>query len=393
MHAYDFCAGIVLLLIIVFGICGNILSFLVWTKGRRCKKLPGGIHLRALAVSDTLALCIPAVNETITLVSEYSPKDEFDFFCRLEIVGRHFGLLVSSWIIVCFTLERTLAMFRPGKPTYLISKKGAITIMTLIFVVNFFLNLPYGVVYGETETPITESKTSAGHAELDQFINNSAINDSDNYTTEVPNTVTYVVGYKKSCSADQASFFHYLNWYHIWFMDAFVIFIIPFSLITASNLIVLFLIISKRSMAHNHLDAKIRAVTKRAVTISISHCITSGGFSMAVLFPGYLYKAFNVKYSQEYYISKVTLILAFANHSINFLLYSFFGSDFRQDCKELFRVKSPRVHPIGSERAEQTSSNRSGRNDLRPMRSGDCQRTEKTNISSVTMEMNQSYQS
>ena len=111
MNTFDFCSGLILFLIIIFGIVGNALSFVVWSKGRRCKKLPGGIYLRALAVSDTTALAIPALNEAINLVSQFNPRTELGFFCKLEIVGRHFGLLVSSWIIVCFTIERTVVIF------------------------------------------------------------------------------------------------------------------------------------------------------------------------------------------------------------------------------------------------------------------------------------------
>ena len=125
MNGFDLFCGILIFLIIGFGICGNVLSFLVWTKGRRCKKLPGGIYLRSLAVSDTIALLIPAFNEAITLVTPLvDTKDEHNFLCKLEIAGRHFGLMVSTWIVVSFTLERTVAIFKSAATTNLVSRKG-----------------------------------------------------------------------------------------------------------------------------------------------------------------------------------------------------------------------------------------------------------------------------
>ena len=131
-------------------------------------------------------------------------------------------------------------------------------------------------------------------------------------------------------------------------MDVFLIFIIPFGIMTASNLTVLYVVIISKNATQSTLDSKIKAVTMRAITISVVHCVTSGAFSMSVLIPGYFNRALSVRYSQEYYISRVTLILAYVNHAINFLLYSFFGSEFRRDCAEIIKKKPTRVNHEGS---------------------------------------------
>ena len=383
MNVFDFCSGLILFLIIIFGICGNLISLLVWNKGRRCKKLPGGIYLRALAVSDTIALCIPAMNEAISSVSQFNPKEEYNFFCKLEIVGRHFGLLVSSWIVVCFTLERTLVIFRPTASTNLMSKKGTISLMAIIFVVNLMLNFPFGIVYGLTEQPIFQKLSSADGSSADLNLSTIPGNDSDILTTETIETV--IVSYKKRCLGDKASVFHYLNWYHIWLMDVFLIFIIPFGLMTGSNLTVLYFIVSRKKMAKSKLDNKIRAVTMRAVTISVVHCVTAGVFCMSVLIPGYLKTAFNVKYSQEYYINKVFLTLAYVNHAINFILYSFFGTEFRRDCAELLWKRTSRVRPDGSSVRPSAMNDLSGVDDSRNDKHRENSKTDKTNISSIAV--------
>ena len=89
--------GIVLLIIIVLGVAGNTVSMLVWSKGRRCSRSPCAIFLRALAVSDTFALCIPALNEAVGLIVGVYPNHQNVVICKIEVFGRHFGLLVSSW--------------------------------------------------------------------------------------------------------------------------------------------------------------------------------------------------------------------------------------------------------------------------------------------------------
>ena len=331
MNVLDVCSGLLLFFIIIFGIVGNTLSFIVWTKGRRCKKLPGNIYLRALAISDNTALLIPAMNEAISLLTQFNPKQEYDLFCRVEIVGRHFGLLVGSWIIVTFTLERTFAIMKKKISTALLSRSTTVTLMVAIFIANLVLNLPYGMVYELTK--VGSSTVSPGNGS-ELYENISSLSGLD------------IIGYKQICTTDRESFFSYLNWYHIWFMDWVLIFILPFAVITGCNLAVLFTIFSRRKNPNSRLGSSvIKGVTKRAVVIGISHCITTGPFSISVLIPGYFSRALSVKYSREYYINRVCLILAYLNHAINALLYNIFSSEFRKDLRRIICKASFSVHP------------------------------------------------
>ena len=380
MNGFDLFCGILTFLIIGCGIFGNVLSFMIWTKGRRCKKLPGGIYLRTLAVSDTIALLIPAFNEAVSLVSSITTKEENNFLCKLETVGRHYGLMVSSWIIVTFTLERTVAVFRPAATTNLVSKNGTIALMTIIFVVSLLMNIPYGIVYGINQEAVIKPSIANSSQPLE-------LNISEGYGTN--STILFdelIVGYNRRCSADKASLFHFENWYHIWLMDVFLIFIIPFTLMTGSNVIVVYLLFSRKSSMISKLDSKIKSVTMRAVTISVMHCITSGSFTMSTLFPEFLDQAFNVRYSNEYYGLQITFLLAYTNHAMNFLIYSFFGTDFRRDCADLFLKSPSAVHPERStQQQKKTSPNeKSTEKDLSLVNTRMESETVKTNVSTVS---------
>ena len=354
MSVFDVCSGLILFFIIIFGIVGNILSFIVWSNGRRCKKLPGGIYLRTLAISDTTALLIPAMNEAISLLTQFNPKQEYDFFCRVEIVGRHFGLLVGSWIIVTFTVERTIAIMKTKISAALMSRTATIILMVAIFFTNLMLNLPFGIVYKLTK--VESSTVSLG-------------NGSDIHGNNSSESGTEIVGFKQICTTDRTSFFSYLNWYHIWFMDWVLIFIFPFAIITGCNLAVLFVLISKRKHPNSKLGSSvIKGVTKRAVVIGISHCITTGPFSISVLIPGYFSRALTVKYSQEYYINRVCLILAYLNHAINVLLYNFFSSEFRKDLRGLICKTSNSVHPDSTTKPRVTKSDVKASTKDRPLK-------------------------
>ena len=380
MNGFDLFCGILIFLIIGCGTFGNVLSFMVWTTGRRCKKLPGGIYLRALAVSDTIALFIPAFNEAITLVSPLNTKEENDFLCKLESVGRHYGLMVSSWIIVTFTLERTVAIFRPAATTKLVSKNGTIALMSIIFVVSLLMNVPYGIVYGIKQEAVTKPFVFNNSHPLESNLS-ERLRTNSTLLFETP-----IVGYSVKCSADKASLFHFENWYHIWLMDVFLIFIIPFTLMTGSNVIVVYLLFSRKSSMISKLDSKIKSVTMRAVTISVMHCITSGSFTMSTLFPDFLNKAVNVKYSNEYYGYLITLLLAYINHAMNFIIYSFFGTDFRRDCADLFLKKPSAVHPGCSTQPQKNTIGNDKRteNDLLHVNTRPELKTGKTTVSTVS---------
>ena len=347
MNGFDVVCGILIFLIIGLGICGNVISFLVWTTGRHCRKLPGSIYLRALAVSDTVALFLPALNEAISLVSTINTKEANNVLCKLEIFGRHYGLMVSSWIVVSFTLERTVAIFKPTTVTGtggLLGKKRTITLMGVIFVVCFLMNIPYGAVYEIKHVPVTNHNQS-----VTDTSNPHNMNQSGNlHTNSTIGLGAQMENYQMKCDADIASFFHFAKWYHIWLMDIFLIFAIPFTLMTGSNLVVVYLLVSRKGSIVSKMDSKIKGVTMRAVVISVMHCITSGSFTMSPLFPEFLDKAFSEKYSVEYYGHQITLILAYINHAMNFLLYSSFGTDFRRDCADLFLRKTTTVYPESS---------------------------------------------
>ena len=208
-----------------------------------------------------------------------------------------------------------------------------------IFVVGLTMNLPYGIVYEITQ--VADSNRSVHPFSLKQS------EELGNNSSESLGSRAMNAGYRRKCSADKGSMFHFENWYHIWLMDVLLIFIIPFTLMTGSNLVVVYFLIARKTSMVTKLDSKIRAVTIRAVAISVMHCLASGSFTMSTLFPEFLDKAFNVKHSNEYYGYHITLLLAYINHAVNFLLFSFLGTDFRRDCADFYHRKALIVRPEG----------------------------------------------
>ena len=339
---FEFCLGLFLSVAICFGIIGNIISYLIWTRGTRCKKMQGGLYLQALAISDTIALCIPATHTAVDNIFSVDLKLENAVFCKLENTGRHFGLLVSSWIIVCFTIERTVSLYKPYRSRKWFNKGRTRAIIVIIFLINFLLNIPYGIVYHLLEIEDVENQ-----APLVEMISNPTVENNGNITANYKNTT---VQYKRDCICDSSSVFAYTNWYHIWLMDFVLIFVVPFTLITISNTAVLLLIVIRHKSKTLQSTQKSMAfgVTMRAVTVSIVHCITAGPFSVGILIPQFLDTASSIEYSPEYYADQSAVLLAYLNHAVNFVIYSFLGTDFRRDCAEIFCRKKKVIHQTNS---------------------------------------------
>ena len=385
-----FYLGIVLLIIIVLGVAGNTISMLVWTKGRHCKRTPCAVFLRALAVSDTFALCIPALNEAVGLIVGVYPNHQNIVICKIEVFGRHFGLLVSSWLIVFFSVERTLTVLQPLRQRWWDKRQNSVILIGGIFAVVFLLNVPYALVYDIKPIDYTQNVTLIRTSDTDTVMreNSSAHVQNLSNSSQFPcvetrhktrnckllllnhtfgvalnakhdrlpvtddNAETQLAIESKTnntrngleCGSDPNSFFNFYNWYHIWLMDFVLIFVVPFTLITTCNLIVIYFIVFYRKRMNLATGTPCAlAVTKRAIAVSVMHCITTGPFSVFVLIPGLAERAFGVKYSTEFYVLTVVLIFAYLNHGINYILYSVFGSDFRRDCVELFRLRPTRV--------------------------------------------------
>ena len=381
--------GLILFIIIVLGVAGNGISMLVWIKGRRCRKSPCAIFLRALSVSDTFALCIPALNEAVGLIVGAYPNHQNIIICKTEVFGRHFGLLVSSWIIVFFSIERTLSVLQPLKQRWWDNKRNSAKLICGIFIFVFVLNIPYAFVYDIVPVEYSHNRSLAPttNADTDNVPGQNRSINSENFDrrrqdhnvkteckkrsfnlsalegdTDIANvgaknvslddttdiweirdamTITENNTRKGAeCGSNPSSLFSFYNWYHIWLMDFALIFVLPFTIITACNVTVIYFIVCLRKDLSSAMGSRrALAVTKRAIAVSVMHCITTGPFSVFVLIPGLAEKAFGVKYSTEFYLLTGVMIFAYLNHGINYILYSVFGSDFRRDCVELFRLR------------------------------------------------------
>ena len=145
--------GICLSIIILFGVIGNILSLFVWMIGKRCKNCPTAIYLRFLGLSDALVLSIPGLEMAIFLVDpSVILRNLNNVFCAIMAIAPYFCRQVSTWILVCLTVEQTIAVCRPLLSIASHRKWRQYGLVIFITVISFVDNLPISLAFSWMES-------------------------------------------------------------------------------------------------------------------------------------------------------------------------------------------------------------------------------------------------
>ena len=337
--------GLILSVMVCFGTVGNIVSAITWRRGKRCKTFPGALYLTALSISDTLVLCTAGAKYAIELIFQINLWDLNEVFCKLFHTTWHFFFLVSTWIVVSLTVERTLAVCQPLKSASRKSRKREIIVICILSVLFLLTNLPF--TFGARLMPT--AKTSS--LELNDMTNTTSIvsgGKGGKNTTEPAEII---------CQAEPGSFYYkYENEFHNWFIDFGLLFSVPVGILTMCNIVILVTLCRRnRSIMMNlQQSQKHRAevvsgsMTARVVALSLVQCISVGPFSVAALIPGVLpeIKAVDtVKFIDRLLI--VLVLIWYLNNCVNFILYSLFGKTFRQDCADTLKKICPGSSRLG----------------------------------------------
>ena len=135
--------GSVLSVMISLSIVGNIVSFITWRTGNYCKNCPGATYLTALAFSDTCILCTAGMKYAIQLLFAINLWDLNEVSCRVFYTTWHFFFLISTWIVVSLTIERTMAVCRPLRAAIWNRKKHEMIVVFLLSIVAFSQELGF----------------------------------------------------------------------------------------------------------------------------------------------------------------------------------------------------------------------------------------------------------
>ena len=147
-------------LIFLIGTVGNFFIILIMYRMKFWKKITYSF-LVFLAISDTIVLCIGLSRQWIIQVFEYDFRDSSDFGCKFVTFSTYFWMHISSWTLVCITMERFLKTRDPFrnhcsnvsmivKCTYLVVILLSIGLDTPLIVTNGLVLTENGLVCNNT---------------------------------------------------------------------------------------------------------------------------------------------------------------------------------------------------------------------------------------------------
>jgi hypothetical protein len=303
----SYTCSIALGIIIVLGVVGNILSFIIWSTGSRCSGMSCAHYFRLLALADLYCLVICG----IVVMLEISPADIAlynlsNFLCKFYPFSAHFGVQMSSWMVVGVTVERTLSIRYPMKFIHSRSKHRAVSVFIVIIIVAFLLDFMPFWLYEIKYEP-----------HLDPSDGNKSVSNGTSPICVLPNA--------------------YSNVFRIWNVyvsfGCFVV-ALPPVIIIFSNIITLLTLRQHRISGANYHKYENRqsnsiSFTYLVIIISVINCIST-------LPVGYLYIQFDyftAKSSPVFY--RVSMFLFFLNSGTNVIVYCLIGRNFRYDLKQL----------------------------------------------------------
>jgi hypothetical protein len=127
-------------LLVLFGLTGNCLSILVLTR-RRLIRTSTNNYLTILAVFDSCYL----IFTLILNFGSHSTFSQIPFTQTVLFILRplaDFSSNTATWLIVCFTLERTLAVTRPIYAKRTCSVRRSRHLISILLVICFLITLP-----------------------------------------------------------------------------------------------------------------------------------------------------------------------------------------------------------------------------------------------------------
>ena len=285
--------------IILFGTAGNILSLVV-LQSRHYKSSPTSIALSALALADIGVLNTGLLRHWFRSVSGTDIRHSGDIFCKIHMGLTYLTQVLSGNFLALTTIERVVSVWFPLRVREWITKKRMLIAVVMVTVFYLLCHIPL----------FLDIQLSAAY------------------------------GY---CG------FSGLRFYRVWYwVDLTAYYLLPFAVILIGNALIIF---GLRRAAHNrakkfnHEDKGTSSTTVMLVVVGVVYMLTISPIN--ILYLGYSYGAWSydtpfeeAKYMLAY---AITNQLVYVNSAINFLLYFFTGTKFRQAmgsvCRSLFAGK------------------------------------------------------
>ena len=331
---------IVPFLLVVVGIIGNILSLIVLSSPQLRKKSTC-VYLMFLAVTDSTLLCSAPLRHTLKHTFGINTWVPNFFSCTFSWLGVYASGMISCWLIVMITAERTLLSLFPTRAKPMMTPRNAVIVSVAVSILVILLNWHF--IYGNTV--------------VERLVNVTEFNVTSIETV-------------KACFYRRGKF---LDFYRKIFNYLLIIIgsIVPILLIVTGNIIVATsLIKSRRALrrVQNGNGRNAGRMTQSTIKSKVNYklfFILCGVYIMSTVPYAVYLTAF--PFSKEvdnhtvakYQLGAVVIrCLIWSNFSFNFFLYFLTGSLFRREIKRRFDAARKYLTSVRDRSRVQPQNNR-----------------------------------
>ncbi len=337
--------------IILIGIVGNVLSFLVMSR----KKLHGSVtslYLRVLAVVDSMVLTTGLVRQWIRVLA-VDIRDTSAFICKTDIFVLYWSLGSSAWILSLIAMERCVGVISPHIYKRFVTKQSAVIILITILVTLSFVYTPILVLFdlipqGNDAQKLADmtllNQGNTTHLPGIDIQTNNTNTTTNNDIIEITkllednNTITNAI---KLCQSHNMAFiYHILPHVHL-----FAAVLLPFLIIISCNITIISrLAFSKFKGINSKVRARSSNMTFILILVSVYFLIMTSPSNIYEM----VYHQWDKKieeWSDEFHaridmVWAIVSLLMYMNSAGNFFLYCLSGPMFRNQLKGMFCEKS-----------------------------------------------------
>lgn len=297
--------------LLVFGIIGNLLSFIVLNG--QTKKISTYSYLSALAIMDLAVLIVGLLRLWVAEITGSSINDVSDVTCKLVQFLGYVCSDSSVWLIVTVTTERYIAVCHPLKTQMLCKTERAWKVSLIPILVICTINSHFFFTVSIQNKPNRDECEASPSFEL--LVNN------------------------------------------IWpWVDAVIYSFLPFVIIGILNCFIIRKISQAAKRRKGFLQVKHRTtrevrrykssdsnkkLTTILLSVSFTFLVTATPMNISLIFTAFWNRGpGDVKEAAMFHLIKtITELLMYVNHSINFFLYCATGQKFRRSLVKLLCYK------------------------------------------------------
>lgn len=290
---------VIFAVIIVTGVLGNIVSFVIWLHGETSKKSSCAVYFMFLSITDLLILLIPGVLTYVAESLHTVLANSYLVICAGYLTSGYLLQQVSSWLTVAVTFQRTLCVFAPFTFARLYgdSSRAAYISASVIVTVALLLNVTHTFAY---------KIESYRDLSMCTFVNET---------------------FRKLMA--------HLRLVSYTFMSS----LIPLVLTVTCNFILLIKLSRSRFQNQASRDRS-RNITKLVLAIGIVYTISTLPWAVHTMAE---MKWIELKFPGSYILFCLSMSPVYYNNAINPWIYCVFGAGFRNDLQLLLRKAKCRI--------------------------------------------------